>query len=136
MVKPSRMQSDYGPTEWLPEKWQKAPFDETGEQCVLADGNNGSLIVSDVPVPDDISGQLHYKASLGTMSGTYPFQYPAQGQYHTMTIPYRAAFGNTGLAIMLALLVATAVWGGLGVALRVMMDSGKDEPALSQDEAH
>ena len=136
MVKPSRIQSDYGPTEWLAQKWQKAPFEETGEQCVLADGNNGSLIVSDVPVPDDISGQLHYKAALGTMSGTYPFQYPAQGQYHTMTIPYRAAFGNTGLAIMLALLVATAVWGGLGVALRLMMDSGKDEPALSQDEAH
>jgi len=36
---------------------------------------------------------------------------------------------------LLFFIVATAVWGGLGVALKVMMDSGNEEPQLGKKEA-
>jgi hypothetical protein len=72
---------------------------------------------------------------LGTQSGTYPFEYPAAGQYHAAAFPYRAPFGNVFGAMVLFLIVVGSVWGGLGVALKIMADSGKKEPALGKQEA-
>jgi len=127
IVKPTRVQSDYGPIDWIEEEWHDSAFEETGDNCTLNDGNNGSLIASNLDVPDDMSGRIHYKAMLGTLSGTYPFEYPAAGEYHEASFPYRASFGNVVLAFLLFFIVAASVWGGLGVALKIMMDSGKQE---------
>ncbi len=135
MVKPSRLQSDFGPKEWKAEPWQNTAFLPTEADCNLSDGGNGSLIVAYLPVPDDTSGQLHYKATLGTMSGTYPFEYPAQGAYYTTSIPYRAPFGSVILAMLLFFIVVGSVWGGLGICLKIMADSGKEEPAVGKQEA-
>ncbi len=134
IVKPTRVQSDYGPIDWIEEEWHDSAFVETGDNCTLNDGNNGSLIVSNLDVPDDMSGRIHYKAMLGTLSGTYPFEYPAAGEYHEASFPYRAPFGNVVLAFLLFFIVAASVWGGLGVALKIMMDSGKEEPSLGKQE--
>jgi hypothetical protein len=110
-------------------------FEETTENCTLSDNGTGNLIVANVPVPDDFSGKLHYKSMLGTRSGTFPFSYPAAGIYEEVSVAYRAPFGNTVLAFLLFFIVAASVWGGLGVALKIMMDSGKEEPALGKQEA-
>lgn len=135
MVKPTRQQSDFGPKEWVTEDWRMTGFQETTENCTLFDNATGNLIVANVPVPDDFSGKLHYKSMLGTRSGTFPFSYPAAGIYEEVSVAYRAPFGNAFMAILLFIIVATAVWGGLGVALKIMMDSGKDEPQLGKKEA-
>ena len=76
-VKPTRQQSDFGPKEWVTEDWQMTGFQETGKNCTLSNNETGNLIVSNVPVPEDFSGKLHYKSMLGTRSGTFPFSYPA-----------------------------------------------------------
>jgi len=135
MVKPTRQQSDFGPKEWVTEDWKMTGFQETSENCTLDNNETGDLIVANVPVPDDFSGKLHYKSMLGTRSGTFPFSYPAAGIYEEVSVAYRAPFGNAFMAILLFFIVATAVWGGLGVALKVMMDSGNEEPQLGKKEA-
>ena len=135
VVKPTRQQSDFGPKEWVTENWKMTGFEETTENCTLFDNATGNLIVANVPVPDDFSGKLHYKSMLGTRSGTFPFSYPAAGIYEEVSVAYRAPFGNAFFAVMLFLIVAASVWGGLGVALKIMMDSGNDEPALGKQEA-
>ena len=134
-VKPTRQQSDFGPKEWVTEDWRMTGFQETGENCTLDNNGTGDIIVANVPVPDDFSGKLHYKSMLGTRSGTFPFSYPAPGTYEEISIAYRASYGNTFMALLLFFVVITAVWGGLGVALKIMMDSGKDEPQLGKKEA-
>jgi len=136
VVTPTRIQSDYSPKDWIEHSWQDSGFEEeTGETCVLNDGANGTLIVSHIDVPDDLSGELHYKGMLGTQSGTYPFEYPEAGQYYEAAFPYRAPFGSIIGAFLLFFVVVSAVWGGLGVALKIMMDSGKEEPQLGKKEA-
>jgi len=134
-VKPTRQQSDFGPKEWVTEDWRMTGFQETGENCTLDNNETGDLIVANVPVPDDFSGKLHYKSMLGTRSGTFPFSYPAAGIYEEISVAYRAPFGNTFMALLLFFVVVSAVWGGLGVALKIMMDSGNDEPQLGKKEA-
>ena len=110
-------------------------FQDTWENRTLENNGTGDIIVANVPVPDDFSGKLHYKSMLGTRSGTFPFSYPAPGTYEEISIAYRASYGNTFMALLLFFVVITAVWGGLGVALKIMMDSGKDEPQLGKKEA-
>jgi len=134
IVTPSRQQSDYGPREWQYNDWQRSRFLDSGLKCTLNDGDNGSLIVSLVPVPDDTAGKLHYKATIGTLSGTFPFQYPAQGVYHEKSIPWRAPFGNTICALFLFLMVAGAVWGSLGVAVWKMKSSGASDDSPPEEE--
>ena len=129
-VKPTRQQSDYGPKEWVTEDWQMTGFQETGENCTLNNNNTGNLIVSNLPVPEDFSGKLHYKSMLGTRSGTFPFSYPAPGIYEEVNVAYRAPFGNPILAFLLFLLVAGTVWGSLGLAIQKMNESGEDEPSI------
>ena len=130
-VKPTRQQSDYGPMEWIEEDWKMTGFQETGSNCTLTNNETGNLIVSNVPVPEDFSGKLHYKSMLGTRSGTFPFSYPTPaGTYEEINVAYRAPFGNAVMAFLLFLIVAGTVWGSLGLAIKKMNESEADEPSI------
>jgi len=122
MVKPSKQQSDYGPREWVNEEWKMTGFEKMGTNCTLNNNATGDLIVANLPVPEDFNGKLHYKSMLGTRSGTFPFSYPAPGQYEEVKVIYRAPFGNSVQAFMLFGVIAAAVWGGLAVCLKMMVD--------------
>ena len=70
--------------------WSKAYFMvEEGASCSTSDGDNGTVLVSMLPVADDVTGQLHYKATLGTLSGGL-YQYPTDGLYNILEISYRS----------------------------------------------
>jgi hypothetical protein len=125
-VKPTRQQTDFGPKEWVEEEWQMTGFEETDENCTLNNNDEGSLIVANVPVPEDFSGKLHYKSMLGTRSGTFPFSYPAPGIYEEIDIAYRAPYGNAIMAFLLFCIVAGTVWGSLGLAIKKMNETGDE----------
>ncbi|MEE3083651.1 MAG: M14 family zinc carboxypeptidase [Candidatus Thermoplasmatota archaeon] len=129
-VTPTRQQSDFGPKEWVAEDWMMTGFEETGENCTLNNNETGNLIVSMIPVDEDFSGKLHYKAMLGTRSGTFPFSYPGNGGYEEVNIAYRAPYGNAILAFLLFALVAGTVWGSLGIAIKKMNESGEVDPSI------
>lgn len=132
MVKPTRQQSDYGPTEWGDVPWGMTGFEETSDSCNLTNGGNGTWVVATLPVPEDTSGKLQYKAMLGTHSGTFPFSYPRpQGEYHEVVMPYRAPFGNAFAAFLLFVLVAGTVWGSLGKAILLMNEDEESAEAES-----
>jgi hypothetical protein len=120
-VKPSRAQSDYGPREWSTTAWSKAPFEDTSSICTLLSGQNGTVIRSNLPIEDTVSGEVHYKAMLGTLSGGDLYQYPNDGTYYVLTVEYRADYGTFGGALFMFLLVAGFVWGGLAICLRMML---------------
>ena len=42
------------------------------------------------------------------------------GNYYELSIPYRAGFGDAILSILMFLVIASFVWGGLGFSLREM----------------
>ena len=97
----------------------------TGDQsqCSLVDGANGTLIEAKVPLPDTSVGKLQYKAMLGTTNGAFPFTYPTAeqgGNYYQLTIPYRADFGDAIFSVLMFLVIASFVWGGLAFTLREM----------------
>ena len=130
-VEPTRQQNDFGPTDWVEVPWEMSGFDETSEQCTLLDGSNGTRLVVMVPLPDTSEGKIQYKAMLGTTNGAFPFSYPTVeegGNYYELSIPYRAAFGDAVLSILMFLVIATFVWGGLGFTLREMFS--EDERIL------
>ena len=54
------------------------------------------------------------------------------GNYYELSIPYRAAFGDAILSILMFLVIATMVWGGLGFTLREMFS--EDEKILGMRE--
>ena len=127
MVKPSRQQSDYGPKEWYTEGWSMTGFSVVkGETCdLLNESGQGYKVVANLPIEDDESGYLHYKAMVSTLGGTQKIEYPPNSQYHEIKIDYRAPYGTIFGSVMLFGTIAVFVWGGLGVCLRMMMD---DEP--------
>lgn len=125
-LSPNRQQTEYGPREWSTEPWSQVGLMDTEEGCLLLDGSNGTRIRAEVPVPDDMTGELHYKSMLGTLSGAFPYTYPADSKYHVLEFPYRAPFGDFASGIMLFAIVAAAVWGGLGLSLRLIM-KGQEE---------
>ncbi len=130
-VEPTRQQNDFGPTDWVEVPWEMSGFEETSEQCTLLDGSNGTRLVGMVPLPDTSVGKIQYKAMLGTTNGAFPFSYPTVeegGNYYELSIPYRAAFGDAVLSILMFLVIATFVWGGLGFTLREMFS--EDERIL------
>ena len=134
-VEPTRQQNDYGPTEWVEVPWKMSAFRETMEQCDLLDGSNGTRLVGDIPLPETSVGKIQYKAMLGTANGAFPFSYPTVeegGNYYELSIPYRAAFGDAMLSILMFLVVATMVWGGLGFTLREMFS--EDDRILGMPE--
>ena len=127
-VKPSRAQSDYGPKEWSTTAWSMAPFEDTSSTCTLLSGENGTVIRSNLPIPDTISGEVHYKAMLGTLGGGDMYLYPSNGDYYVLSIDYRADYGTFGGALFMFLVVAAFVWGGLAICLRMMLtDQGEKE---------
>ena len=122
-VEPTRQQNDFGPTDWIEVPWEMSKFTETMEQCELLDGSNGTSLVGQIPLPDTSVGKIQYKAMLGTTNGAFPFSYPTVedgGNYYELSIPYRAGFGDAILSILMFLVIATFVWGGLGFTLREM----------------
>ena len=133
-VTPTRVQNDYGPTEWNElQPWAMSGFDQTTIRCELLDGTNGTTVIANIPVPETSVGEIHYRAMLGTTNGAFPISYPAEGQepgdYYVLYLPYRAGFGSAVLAFMMFILIASVVWGGLGFTLREMFrDRGDDEP--------
>lgn len=127
-VKPSRAQSDYGPKEWSTTAWSMAPFEDTSSTCNLLNGENGTIIRSNLPISDTISGEVHYKAMLGTLGGGDMYLYPSNGDYYVLSIDYRADYGTFGGALFMFLIVAGFVWGGLAICLRMMLtDQGEKE---------
>lgn len=126
-VKPSRAQSDYGPKEWSTTAWSMAPFEDTSSTCTLINGENGTVIRSNLPIPDTISGEVHYKAMLGTLGGGDMYLYPANGDYYVLSIDYRADYGTFGGALFMFLIVASFVWGGLAICLRMMLTDEEEK---------
>jgi hypothetical protein len=125
-VKPSRMQSDYGPREWSTTPWQLADVVKLDGGCPLAAGN-GTLLRAMLPISETATGEIHYKAMVSTLSGADFYPYPADGGYYTLDISYRAAFGSVFGALFTFTLVAGFVWGGLAVALRIMLSDNEDK---------
>jgi hypothetical protein len=125
-VKPSRMQSDYGPREWSTTPWQMAEVVKVDGGCPLAAGN-GTMLRAMLPISETATGEIHYKAMVSTLSGADFYPYPADGGYYTLDISYRAAFGSVFGALFTFGLVATFVWGGLAVALRIMLGDDEDK---------
>jgi len=137
-VEPNRQQNDYGPTEWVDVAWSISPFMEPGEQCILLDGSNGTMLESYIPLPDTSVGKIQYKAKLGTTNGAFPFTYPdsSTANYYELSIPYRAPFGSGILALLMFAFIATMVWGGLGFTLRAMFDDEGGVIGLPEDQSH
>tara|TARA_B100000579_G_C22460011_1_gene678477 strand:- start:345 stop:692 length:348 start_codon:yes stop_codon:yes gene_type:complete len=101
------------------------------------DGSNGTRIEAHIPLPDTSVGKLQYKAMLGTTNGAFPFSYPTLeqgGNYYELSIPYRAGFGDAILSILMFLVIASFVWGGLGFTLREMFS--EDENVLGMPTDH
>ena len=137
-VEPNRQQNDYGPTEWIDVPWSMSAFMEPGEQCILLDGSNGTMLESYIPLPDTSVGKIQYKAKLGTINGAFPFTYPASdtANYYELSIPYRAPFGSGVFALLMFAFIATMVWGGLGFTLRAMFDDERGVLGLPEDHSH
>ena len=137
MVKPSRQQSDYGPREWYTESWSMSGFSVAkGETCeLLNESGQGYKVVANLPIEDDESGYLHYKAMVSTLGGTQKIEYPPNSQYHEIKIDYRAPYGTIYGSLMLFVTIAVFVWGGLGVCLRMMMDDQDEMDAVLVPES-
>ena len=138
-VTPTRMQNDYGPTEWKEiQPWAMTGFEESTIRCELLDGSNGTAVIANIPVPETSVGEIHYRAMLGTTNGAFPINYPAPGEepgdYYVMSLPYRAGFGNSLLALFMFVIVAGVVWGGLAFTLREMFSGDDEEEENNQTE--
>ncbi|MGB2346775.1 MAG: hypothetical protein ACPH9F_07990 [Candidatus Poseidoniaceae archaeon] len=123
MVKPSRLQSDYGPREWATTPWESVPIERVDEACSTAEGN-GTILRAEIPVSESATGKLHYKAQLTTLSGSESI-YPADGSYFELGIEYRSAYGSLAGSLFLFVIIAGAVWGGLGACLRLMLSDNE-----------
>ena len=131
-VTPTRMQNDFGPTEWKEvQPWSMTGFEQTTIRCELLDGSNGTTAIANIPVPETSVGEIHYRAMLGTTNGAFPINYPAPGEepgdYYVMTLPYRAVFGSSLLALFMFMIVAGVVWGGLVFTLREMFSVDEED---------
>ena len=132
-VKPSRLQSDYGPREWATTPWETVQMEVVGgNACSTSDGN-GTLLRAMIPVGETATGEVHYKARVATLGGSDFYQYPADGEYYVLSVSYRASYGSTFGALVMFLLVAGTVWGGLGTALRTMLTGDDDEKVIHAD---
>ena len=125
-VKPSRLQSDFGPREWSTTPWQSSSVEMVEGGCSLPNAN-GTLLRAMLPVSETATGEVHYKATLSTLGGINLYQYPGDGDYFVLDVTYRAAFGSVFGAFFTFSLVATFVWGGLAVALRIMLSDDEDK---------
>ena len=138
-VKPSRLQSDYGPREWATTAWDSVPVMAVeGETCSVSNGN-GTILRGMVPISETATGQLHYKATVSTLSGSDLYQYPADGAYYELDLSYRAAYGSFFGSFFMFGLTASFVWGGLAICLRMMLSDDEEAfdiaDALLEEEA-
>jgi hypothetical protein len=124
-VKPSRLQSDYGPREWATTPWESVDVMEIEGSCSVANGN-GTILRGMIPISETATGKLHYKASLTTFGGSDSYQYPADGDYYTLDLSYRAAYGSVIGSLFMFALTAGFVWGGLAVCLRMMLTDDEE----------
>ena len=124
MVKPSRLQSDYGPQEWARTPWESVKIDRVDESCTTKNGN-GTVLRAEIPVSESSTGKLHYKAQISTLSGSDFYQYPSDGSFFELPIEYRSAYGNFAASLFLFVIIAGTVWGGLGACLKLML--GEEE---------
>ena len=131
-VKPSRMQSDFGPREWSTTPWESTGVSMVEGGCSLSAGN-GTLLRAMLPVSETATGEVHYKATVSTLGGADLYQYPAEGDYYVLEVNYRAAFGSVFGAFFTFSLVATFVWGGLAVALRIMLSDEDEDKVYESD---
>ena len=113
-----------------------APFSvDKGVTCeLLNESGEGYKVVADLPIEDDETRYLHYKAMVSTLGGTQKIEYPQNLAYHEIKIDYRAPYGNIYGSVMLFLTIAVFVWGGLGVCLRMMMDDNQMKNAILDAE--
>jgi hypothetical protein len=126
-VKPSRLQSDYGPREWSTTMWRNTVFELVeSENCVIGESKNGTILRASLDISETTTGQLHYKVMLGTLSGGDLYEYPAQGSYYTLDLSYREAYGSVIGSLFLFVIVAGFVWGGLAVCLRMMLTDDEE----------
>lgn len=126
-VKPSRLQSDYGPREWSTTGWNMATFELIDDDnCIIGESKNGTILRASLDISETTTGQLHYKVMLGTLSGGDLYEYPSQGTYYTLDLSYREAYGSVLGSIFLFIVVAGFVWGGLAVCLRMMLTDNDD----------
>ncbi len=123
LVKPSRSQSDYGPTEWFSEGWSHVGFEMSEDtSCQLLNSTGeGYKIEAHIPIDDTDNGYLHYKSMISTLGGTQKISYPSDAPYFELKVEYRAPYGSLMGSLALFSTVAVFVWGGLGVCLRLMM---------------
>ena len=138
-VKPSRLQSDYGPREWATTAWESVPVMAVeGETCSVSNGN-GTILRGMVPISETATGQLHYKATVSTLSGSDLYQYPSDGAYYELDLSYRAAYGSFFGSFFMFGLTASFVWGGLAICLRMMLSDDEEAfdiaDALLEEEA-
>ena len=75
-VKPSRMQSDFGPREWSTTPWESTGVEMVEGGCSLAAGN-GTLLRAMLPVSETAVGEVHYKATVHTLGGADSTSTPA-----------------------------------------------------------
>ena len=135
-VEPTRQQDDFGPTEWVSVPWSRAQFNDTNQDCLLKDNSNGTRVEANIPIPDNLVGKIQYKAMLGTINGAFPFTYPTVedgGNYYEIFLPYRANFGSAILSVLMFLIIASFVWGGLGFSLSQMFS--EDEKVLGMPDS-
>ena len=126
-VKPSRMQSDYGPREWSTTGWNMASFELVESvNCVIGESKNGTILRASLDISETTTGELHYKVMLGTLSGGDLYEYPEQGSYYTLDLSYREAYGSVIGSLFLFVVVASFVWGGLAVCLRMMLSDDEE----------
>jgi hypothetical protein len=138
-VKPSRLQSDYGPREWATTAWESVPVMAVeGETCSVSNGN-GTILRGMVPISETATGKLHYKATVSTLSGADLYQYPNNLAYYELDLSYRAAYGSLFGSFFMFGLTASFVWGGLAICLRMMLSDDEEAfdiaDALLEEEA-
>ncbi|MBT3452368.1 MAG: hypothetical protein HN444_03315 [Euryarchaeota archaeon] len=138
-VKPSRLQSDYGPREWATTAWESVPVMAVeGETCSVSNGN-GTILRGMVPISETATGKLHYKATVSTLSGADLYQYPSNLPYYELDLSYRAAYGSLFGSFFMFGLTASFVWGGLAICLRMMLSDDEEAfdiaDALLEEEA-
>ena len=137
-VQPSRLQSDFGPREWATTSWESADMVAVDGGCSVSNGN-GTILRGMVPISETATGELHYKASVSTLSGSDLYQYPSEGKYFVLDLSYRAAYGSLLGSLFMFGLTATFVWGGLAVCLRMMLSDEEEidlTAAVLIDEAN
>jgi hypothetical protein len=108
------------------------------EICSVSNGN-GTILRGMVPISETATGQLHYKATVSTLSGSDLYQYPSDGAYYELDLSYRAAYGSFFGSFFMFGLTASFVWGGLAICLRMMLSDEEEAfdiaDALLEEEA-